>query len=196
MKLTPKQERFVLEYLKDLNATQAAIRAGYSVKSAARIAVDLINKTHVADAIQSGKAAQSKRLQIEADEILGLALKRARTGFSRFVTIDADGQPRIDLSRCTPSDLDCLTEIQTETVLEAFGEGEVQKVRKTKIKLASQDKNIELLMKHLGLLTEKVDVTSGGRALTGLVLEELDDEELDRRLAAAERRKAAPDLSV
>ena len=43
-KLTPKQERFVDEYLVDLNATAAAKRAGYSEKSASRIAIELLNK--------------------------------------------------------------------------------------------------------------------------------------------------------
>ena len=45
-KLSPKQEVFVQEYLKDLNATQAAIRAGYSEKSASRIGIELLNKNH------------------------------------------------------------------------------------------------------------------------------------------------------
>ena len=53
-KLTPKQARFVEEYLIDLNATQAAIRAGFSARNASRIASELIDKTHV-------KAESSKR---------------------------------------------------------------------------------------------------------------------------------------
>ena len=51
-KLTEKQKRFVQEYLVDLNATQAAIRAGYSEKSAARIAVELLNKTQVSNHLE------------------------------------------------------------------------------------------------------------------------------------------------
>lgn len=56
-KLTPKQQRFVEEYLIDLNATQAAIRAGYSEKTAQWIGPQLLTKTHVLEAVQ---VAQSK----------------------------------------------------------------------------------------------------------------------------------------
>ena len=51
-RLTDKQQRFVAEYLIDLNATQAAIRAGYSAKNADKIGSQLLGKTRVAEAIQ------------------------------------------------------------------------------------------------------------------------------------------------
>lgn len=51
MALTAKQQRFVEEYLVDLNATQAAIRAGYSAKNADKIGPELLGKTRVAEAI-------------------------------------------------------------------------------------------------------------------------------------------------
>lgn len=54
-KLTPRQERFVKEYLVDLNATQAAIRARYSAKTANRIGPELLGKTCVAAAIARQK---------------------------------------------------------------------------------------------------------------------------------------------
>jgi phage terminase small subunit len=49
--LTHKQFRFVQEYVRDLNATEAAIRAGYKPKSASEVAGRLVKKSHVADAI-------------------------------------------------------------------------------------------------------------------------------------------------
>ena len=55
--MTPKQERFVQEYLIDLNATQAAIRAGYSGKSAVKIGHQLLDKTrHLIDAALAERA--------------------------------------------------------------------------------------------------------------------------------------------
>lgn len=69
-KLTPKQQRFVDEYLIDLNATQAAIRAGYSPKSAGRFAQELLLKTHIAQAIEQAKAERSERTKITQDEVL------------------------------------------------------------------------------------------------------------------------------
>ena len=58
--MTPKQQRFVAEYLVDLNATQAAIRAGYSAKNADKIGPELLGKTRVADAIQKEQEARSE----------------------------------------------------------------------------------------------------------------------------------------
>lgn len=61
MRLTNKQARFVEEYMVDLNATQAAIRAGYSKKTAEWIGPQLLGKTHVADAVQAKRAEVSER---------------------------------------------------------------------------------------------------------------------------------------
>jgi phage terminase small subunit len=58
--LTPKQNRFVEEYLLDLNPTQAAIRAGYSVRTATQQASLLLQSTEIAAAIQAAKLAQPK----------------------------------------------------------------------------------------------------------------------------------------
>lgn len=69
-KLTPKQESFSLEYLVDLNATQAAIRAGYSPKWAGTNADKLLKNTNVAAAIADAKAERSNRTQITADKLL------------------------------------------------------------------------------------------------------------------------------
>lgn len=69
-KLTPKQERFVEEYLVDLNATAAAKRAGYSEKTADRIGAELLGKTWVREAIEKAKAKRSNRVQITQDDVV------------------------------------------------------------------------------------------------------------------------------
>lgn len=68
--MTPKQERFVDEYLIDLNATQAAIRAGYSVRTADRIGPELLGKTCVKEAIELRKAGLSLKAEISAEEVI------------------------------------------------------------------------------------------------------------------------------
>lgn len=70
MALTAKQERFVQEYLLDLNATQAAIRAGYSRKTADRIGPELLGKTWVSEAIRKAKNARSARTEITQDYVI------------------------------------------------------------------------------------------------------------------------------
>ena len=79
-KLTSKQERFVDEYLIDLNATQAAIRAGYASKNADVVGPALIGKSWVAEAIQARKAIRSERTAIDADSVI------------RRLNVEADGR--------------------------------------------------------------------------------------------------------
>lgn len=69
-KLTDKQKAFVTEYLVDLNATQAAIRAGYKGKNVDDIACQLLRKTQVAQAIQEAMKKREQRTEITADQVL------------------------------------------------------------------------------------------------------------------------------
>lgn len=70
MALTKKQRLFVDEYLIDLNATQAAIRAGYSARRATEIGYQLLQRPEVAQAIQAAMAERSKRTEVEADYVI------------------------------------------------------------------------------------------------------------------------------
>jgi phage terminase small subunit len=68
--LTPKQHRFVDEYLIDLNATQAAIRAGYSERTAYSIGDENLKKPEIASVIQAAMDERSQRTEITADYVL------------------------------------------------------------------------------------------------------------------------------
>ncbi|MDZ7854209.1 MAG: terminase small subunit [Halomonas sp.] len=68
--LPPKQDRFVEEYLLDLNATQAAIRAGYSSKTAYRTGADLLKKPQIHQLIDQYKMERSQRVQMDASRVL------------------------------------------------------------------------------------------------------------------------------
>lgn len=70
MKLTPKQERFVQEYLVDLNATAAARRSGYSAKNADKIGWELLGKTGVSAAIQTEIKRRSQRTEVTQDYVI------------------------------------------------------------------------------------------------------------------------------
>ena len=69
-KLSPKQERFAREYMLDLNATQAAIRAGYSAKTAYSMGQRLLKNVEVQKAVQSAMDERSKRTEVNADYVL------------------------------------------------------------------------------------------------------------------------------
>ncbi len=81
--MTPKQTRFVEEYLIDLNATQAATRAGYSAKRAAEQGYQLLQKTTVQQAIQNAQQTRSKRTEITQDEVI--------EGLRKEATLEGDG---------------------------------------------------------------------------------------------------------
>jgi hypothetical protein len=68
--LTPKQMRFTQEFVIDLNATQAAIRAGYSAKTANEQGARLLANASIAAAIATAQGARAERLQIDADKVL------------------------------------------------------------------------------------------------------------------------------
>lgn len=74
-KLTDKQEMFCREYLIDLNATQAAIRAGYSEKTANRVASENLSKLDIQSRIAELKQERQDRVSIDADYVLKQAVK-------------------------------------------------------------------------------------------------------------------------
>lgn len=72
--LTPKQKRFVEEYLIDLNATQAAIRAGYSEKTAGQIGAEYLKKPHIGQAVAHGIMKASEKAEVSVQDVInGLA---------------------------------------------------------------------------------------------------------------------------
>jgi phage terminase small subunit len=77
MALTPKQQRFVQEYLKVLNATAAARRAGYSSKNADKIGLELLGKTRVSEAIVAAKAERAAQCKLSATWVIRRLRKEA-----------------------------------------------------------------------------------------------------------------------
>ena len=147
-KLTPKQRRFVAEYLVDLNATQAAIRAGYSPKSAARIAVELLNKTHVQAEIRKAMADREERTGVTQDWVVQELYKIAhadRCGIAKVV-----GGVRVVLT--DTDDLDAEQRAALVGVEETkFG---------IKVTTCDKLKALELLGRHLGMFTDKQEISA------------------------------------
>jgi phage terminase small subunit len=90
MKLNAKQERFCCEYVIDCNATQAAIRAGYSRRTASSIGEELLRKPGVSAKISELKAAINEKLSLEADFVLSKLI--AIAGFTIKKIANFDGQ--------------------------------------------------------------------------------------------------------
>jgi phage terminase small subunit len=93
MKLAPKQARFVEEYLIDLNATQAAIRAGYSPKTAEQQGSRLLGNAKVSVAIHAARAAREERTQITQDWVLSRLVENVERSMQAEPVRDAEGEP-------------------------------------------------------------------------------------------------------
>jgi phage terminase small subunit len=159
--LSEKHQRFVEEYLIDLNATQAAIRAGYSEKTAYAQGSALLKHVEVKKAISAAKKARAERMAISQDRVL---LELARIAyFDIRKTVDKNGAP-IPIEQL---DDDTAAAIGGIDVLEQFEmmDGERVPVGLLK-KYKVFDKNTALAnaMRHLGMLKDslKVDLPAGG----------------------------------
>jgi phage terminase small subunit len=148
--LSDKQKKFAREYLKCLCATQAAIAAGYSKKTAKQQGSRLLTNADIVRFVQKGRAEAEKRAEVTLDDILEQYKRIAFGGMSKFLRVNGDGDPQIDLSNCTPEDLDLLAEATVEDFTEGRGE-DARDVRRVKIKPLDRLKALETLGKHLGL---------------------------------------------
>jgi phage terminase small subunit len=87
--VTPKQAAFVREYLIDLNATRAAIRAGYSPRTARAIGHENLTKVVIREAVEAAHAARATRTEVTADMVLAALLREATAGGSHLVRVRA-----------------------------------------------------------------------------------------------------------
>lgn len=147
-KLTKKQQLFVDEYLIDLNATQAAIRAGYSVNSARDIGCENLTKPNIQQAIAEKMAERSKRTGVNQDRVV---LELAKIAFVKMTDI-VDSHGRIK-DTATDDDLACI-----ESVKYKSSESDTGSSVEREVKIGSKIKALELLGKHLGMWNDKLDV--------------------------------------
>lgn len=145
-KLNPKQQHFVEEYLIDLNATQAAIRAGYSPKTATAIASENLSKPSISAAIACAMAERSKRTGITQDRILE---ELAKVAFIKLTDI-VDDTGKIKAG-ATDEDRACIESIKYKRTDTDTGYSEEREV-----KASSKLKAIELLMRHTGMLDSRI----------------------------------------
>lgn len=144
-KLTAKQQRFCDEYLIDLNATQAAIRAGYSPKTACEQASRLLANVKVQDEIAIEMAERSKRTGINQDRVLMEIAKMAFVNIDDVIDLDTAKVKRT----ATKEDLACIQSVKIKPT--EFG-------TEREIKLCDKKSNLELLGKHLGMFKDKVEL--------------------------------------
>ena len=158
--LTPKQQCFVEEYLVDLNATQAAIRAGYSEKTAEQQGARLLGNVKVRAAIDAGKQARTERTETDQDKVLQELKRLVYSDVRACFNEDGSLKP---ITEWPDEAAAAVSSIEVVTKLGAFkedGSREVDHVHKIKV----WDKNsaIDKLMKHLAMFVERHEHTGKG----------------------------------
>lgn len=183
-KLNPKQERFCLEYIVDLNATQAAIRSGYSEKTAQEIGSENLSKPIIAARVQELIEKRSKRTEITADLVLQELLKIATVDIAKAFNENGDLLPIHEIPeeiRRAFGGIEIFAEreyVEKENDDDGPREKEVIGFTK-KIKIIEKTKALELLGRHLKLFTDVIKHEG---------LESRSDEELKKRLEELEKK--------
>lgn len=162
MKLTPKQEAFIQEYLVDLNATQAAIRAGYSKRTAYRTGADNLKKPQIATAIAKAKVERAKRVEITADRVLE---ELARIGFANVRDLfewDEESATFIPSRDLTEEQAAAVASVKAETTRYTRDDGTTE--TKIKLELKTHDKlgALREIGKHLGIADKHTVDFQGG----------------------------------
>lgn len=147
-KLTEKQKRFCEEYLIDLNATQAAIRAGYKEKTAYAQGQRLLKKVEAQDYLQKLMGERSKRTEITSDRVLAELAAIAFSDRTELAKVNTLG-----LVELTPTDN---LSAEAKKTIAGIEEGKYG----TKVTSYDKIKALELLGKHLGLFSAGSDNTA------------------------------------
>lgn len=155
MALTKKQRLFVDEYLLDLNATQAAIRAGYSTRRATEIGYQLLQRPEVAQAIQAAMAERSKRTEVEADYVI----RRLREIDEMDVLdiLEDDGSFR-SIRDWPKAWRQFLSGIEIAELFEGRGDDRRIAGVLRKVKWPDKLRNLELLSRHVGTESAALDL--------------------------------------
>ena len=152
-RLNDKQSRFVEEYLVDLNATQAAIRAGYSEKTAGSQGFDLLKKPEIQEAVQKAMADRSKRTQITQERVLEEYAKIAFLDPRRLYQSNGSLIPLQELDGDVAAAIGGLDVVTMGVDLD--GNAVVTK----KIKLIDKKGALDSIARHLGMFTEKLELS-------------------------------------
>jgi phage terminase small subunit len=151
--MTSRQQRFVSEYLIDLNATQAAIRAGYSAKAADREGSRLLSKPEIAIQIAAGKSRQLESAELTAARVLEELRRLAFIDLRSFFDAAGNFKPIAEL---TPEQGAALAGFEVIKKNATAGDGLVDTIHKFKV--CDKTRALDMLARHFKLLTDVIQV--------------------------------------
>lgn len=156
--LNERQQAFVREYVIDFNATQAAIRAGYSARSAGQHAEALMRKHEIQTAIQEAKGAVCKRAELTVDRIVQELERIAFGDLKNSVKWDSNGTNVRSSDELTDDVSATIAAIEEEETTTEFGVTSKTK-RKVKVKHYDKLRALELLARYKGMLVDRKEIT-------------------------------------
>lgn len=151
--MTPKQERFVAEYLVDLNATQAAVRAGYSAKTADTQGPRLLGNVGVSGAIAKGQSRVLAKAEVTAERVLK---ELGRLAFSDVRKLFDDKGNLLAIKSLDDETAPAVAGVEVVKRNVDSGDGKTDDIHK--IKIWDKPRSLEMLAKHFSLLVEKQDI--------------------------------------
>lgn len=155
-KLTPKQQRFVEEYLVDLNATQAAIRAGYAERTAYSQGQRLLKNVEIQQCLQELMQERAQRTEITADRVLQ---EYARLGFfDPRKLFNDDGSPK-GIHELDDDTAAVLAGLEVMEIWEGRGENKEFVGYLKKYKLADKKGALDSISRHLGMFRDSLDIS-------------------------------------
>lgn len=157
MALSDKQIRFCEEYLIDLNATQAAVRAGYSKKTANRIGSENLSKPDIQDYIQKKQQELKKKLSVSQEMVVEQFRKLAFSDIRKFYKEDGSLKKIHELDDDSAA---ALAGVEVDELWEGFGEDRKQVGVTKKIKRWDPNKALESLARHLGMFKDSITLNA------------------------------------
>lgn len=150
-RLTAKQKRFIEEYLVDLNATQAAIRAGYSPHTAKEIGSENLSKPHIRARVEKELAERSKRTGINQDRVIRELARIALVNPVDVINMDEATIKEM----ASADDTAAILSVKVKKIPTEEGT-----ITEREIRIADKIKALELLGKHLGMFTDKFNINA------------------------------------
>ena len=149
-KLTDKQTLFISEYCIDCNATRAALAAGYSEDTAAKIGWENLQKPEIAKAVREKLLEMASRAEITAGAVLRELALLAFADMGQYNTIDEDGNVRMDFRQMGPDGMRAVKKIKQE--VQFVGDAnEKMPILKTEFELYDKQAALDKLMRYMGL---------------------------------------------
>ncbi len=164
-RLTAKQKRFIEEYLVDLNATQAAIRAGYSPHTAREIGCENLSKPHIRARVEKELAERSKRTGINQDRVIRELARIALVNPVDVINMDEATIKEM----ASADDTAAILSVKVKKIPTEEGT-----ITEREIRMADKIKALELLGKHLGMFTDKFNINA---EMAVKIVDDINDED-------------------